>query len=178
MGNHHSQEIKTFSSQPRVWNLLGRCFTTWALTLVLFALVIILDSILHFCLGGSLGLPFSYLCLLHIWHFLDSSPCPACLLKWGPTNFLHWLDLNHDPSDLCFLSSWDYISPLVSKIKVVISIFKRIHRVGQGLKLMFHLLNLMEEVTRSKSIFKLSQIVSGKSTTNLLLLLPLSIAIT
>jgi hypothetical protein len=28
--------------------------------------------------------------------------------RWGLTNYLPGLALNHDPPDLCLLSSWDY----------------------------------------------------------------------
>jgi hypothetical protein len=50
----------------------------------------------------------SYLHLPHIAGITDMPPLPACLLRWGLTNFLPGLASDHDSPDLHLSHSWYY----------------------------------------------------------------------
>jgi hypothetical protein len=86
--------------------LLGRCCITWAMPLVLFALVI-------FQVGSSFlpGLAWTVIILLNLlgsWDHRYVPPCPAYWLRWSFTNFLP-RSSNHSLPIWCLLSSWDYM---------------------------------------------------------------------
>jgi hypothetical protein len=62
------------------------------------------DRVLHLCPGWP-GLWYSYSCYLYGWDDRCTPLHPSHQLRWGLSNFLPKLALNHDPSNCCLLSS-------------------------------------------------------------------------
>jgi hypothetical protein len=68
------------------------------------------NRVLSFCPGRASS---TILCLLWSWGDRYVIPHPACLLRWGLTNFLSRLALNHSPHDLAVylgLEAWAIMS--------------------------------------------------------------------
>jgi hypothetical protein len=72
-----------------------------------------LNRVLLLCTGlpGMVGPQSSYICLPHNLNDRHRLPCPAFYwLRWShANNFLPGLASNHDPSDLRFPSSYEYM---------------------------------------------------------------------